>query len=248
MAADERPRGRWTIDDFCDNGMRDYPVGAKLLIWFVVIVLLAFSKLMWRWRMDGAERLKPAPGRKTGSVIICNHTSMAEVVAIYVHIWLSGRRCRPIAKSEFFDNGLVAWCFARAGAIPVDRGQADMAALRRAQRALKRGEDVLIFPEGTRIRTDDQPVTVHGGYALMAQMAKAPIAPMAVCGFRDITRPGSHLMRPVTCWMRAGDAFSLEDAPAGMKRRERLAWAEAEGMRRVYEIRDGLRREHPGRR
>ena len=50
--------------------------------------------------------------------------------------------------------------------------------------------------EGTRIRTDDQPVEVHGGFALIASMAKADIVPIAVCGFRDITPQGHHLMRP----------------------------------------------------
>ena len=238
---------RRTPEDFYDRGMREYPLASRLLIWFVVIVLFAFSKLMWRWRMQDAEKLMPRQGARTGSIIICNHTSMAEVVAIYVHGWFTRRRMRPIAKLEFFKNPIITWAFARAGAIPVDRGTADLKALRRAQHALERGEDVLIFPEGTRVRTDDQKVEIHGGYALMAQMAKAPIAPMAVCGFRDITRPGHHLMRPVTCWMRAGDQLSLDDAPAGLKRRERLKWLEDEGMRRVYAIRDELRAEHPGR-
>lgn len=239
---------RWTPDDYYDHGMREFPWPSRAIIWFVIWVLFIFSKLMWRWRVQDAEELLPQAGQKTGSIIICNHTSMAEVVSIVPHIWISGRRVRPIAKSEFFKNPLITWAFARAGAIPVDRGEADLKALRRAQHALERGEDVLIFPEGTRIRTDDQPVHIHGGYALMAQMAKAPVAVLAVCGFRDVTPAGAHLMRPVTCWMRAGGKLSLADAPAGLKRRERLAWLEDEGMRRVYAVRDALRHEHPGRR
>ena len=122
-----------------------------------------------------------------------------------------------------------------------------MSALRAAQHALQRGEDVLIFPEGTRIRTDDQPVEVHGGFALIAQMGKAPVAPMAVCGFRDITPAGKKLMRPKKCWLRAGDKVSFADAPEGLKRRERTQWVEDEAVRRMYAIRDELRREHPGR-
>lgn len=122
-----------------------------------------------------------------------------------------------------------------------------MSALRAAQHALQRGEDVLIFPEGTRVRADDQPVEVHGGFALIAQMGKAPVSPMAVCGFRDITPAGKKLMRPKKCWMRAGDSVSLSDAPEGLKRRERTQWVEDESIRRMYELRDALRSEHPGR-
>lgn len=239
---------RWKEDDYCEHGMREFPLASRALMWFVIWVLFIFSKLMWRWRFDNPRGILPREGQKTGSVVICNHTSMAEVVAIVSHMWISGRRVRPIAKSEFFKNGVVSWAFARAGAIPVDRGSADVKALRRAQHALARGEDVLIFPEGTRVRTDDQPVEVHGGFALMAQMAKAPIAPMAVCGFRDITPAGSHLMRPLTCWMRAGEPVSVDDAPAGLKRRERTQWVEDEAVRRMYALRDALRAEHPGRR
>lgn len=239
---------RWKPDEYCEHGMREFPLGSRAVLAFVVGVLWVFSKLMWRWTVDDAEKLEPAEESSTGSVIICNHTSMAEVVAIYVHLYTRGRRVRAIAKSEFYKTGIVVWLFSRAGAIPVDRGTADMKALRRAQHALQRGEDILIFPEGTRIRTDDQPVEIHGGYALMAQMGKAPVVPMAVCGFRDITPKGKHVMRPRTCWMRAGDRISLADAPRELKRREKLQWLEDEGMRRVYELRDALQAEHPGRR
>ena len=180
--------------------------------------------------------------------IISNHTSMAEVVATVTHIVASGRRVRPIMKSEFNKNPIVRWFFARVGGIPVDRGTADMKSLRRAQHALQRGEDVLIYPEGTRIRTDDQPVEVHGGFALIASMAKADIVPIAVCGFRDITPQGHHLMRPMKTWIRCGERLRLASAPEGLKRKERIQWFEDEAIRRMYEVRDQLRDEHPGRR
>lgn len=232
------------VNPHYDTPMREFPLYERFIYGFVMVVLWVFSKLMWRWDFEDADKLH---GEHGGSVIICNHTSMAEVLPIVTYLWSTGRRVRPIFKSEFNSTGIVRWAFALAGGIPVDRGTADMSALRAAQHALQRGEDVLIFPEGTRIRTDDQPVEVHGGFALMAQMGKAPVAPMAVCGFRDITPAGKKLMRPMKCWMRAGDLVRFEDAPEGMKRRERTQWVEDEAIRRMYGIRDGLRREHPGR-
>ena len=91
----------WSPDDYADRGMREFPLGSRMVLAFVVAVLWVFSKLMWRWRMQNADELLPEAGAETGSIIICNHTSMAEVVAIYVHEYTHGRRVRAIAKSEF---------------------------------------------------------------------------------------------------------------------------------------------------
>lgn len=225
--------------------MSDFPLLIRALVWVVMAILFAFSKLMWRWSVEDADKLLKRG--KTGVVIICNHTSMAEVVSIVTFLYFSGHRVRPIFKSEFAKARIVEWAFSRVGGIPVDRGTSDMKALRRAQHALKQGEDILIFPEGTRIRSDDQQSSVHGGFALIAQMAKAPVAPLAVCGFRDITPLGKRFMRPRTCWIKAGDQLLLDSAPADLKRKERLAWFENLSWSCVLELRNSLRSKHPGR-
>ena len=237
-------------EDYYDRPLSEFPAPIRALFYVVALVLFAFSKVMWRWRIEDADKLWGGSARNesgTGSVVICNHTSMAEVVVIFAHWRLYGRPLRLIMKSEFNKNPLVRWAFARAGAIPVERGTADLKSVRRAQHALQRGEDVFVFPEGTRVRSDEQQAPVHGGFALMASMAKADIAPMALCGFRDITPDGKHLMRPVTCWLRAGEHVTLADAPADLKRSRRVEWVEDEAVKRMFALRDSLRAEHPGR-
>lgn len=246
MAREERVSGRSAASHY-DAAMDTFPWYERAIYVLVMAVLWAFSKLMWRWSVDASSKLPERLEGSTGSVIICNHTSMAEVVALVPYLWARGHRVRPIFKSEFNKIAIARWAFALAGGIPVDRGEADMTALRAAQHALQRGEDVLIFPEGTRVRTDNQPVEIHGGFALIAQMGKAGIVPMAVCGFRDVTPAGKKLMRPVTCWMAVGDSLSAQEAPEGLKRRERGQWVENEAIRRMYALRDELRAAHPGR-
>ena len=133
--------------------------------------------------------------------------------------------------------GIATWLFSRVGGFPVSRGTADMKLIRRARAMLQRGECVLIYPEGTRVK-DDADAEVHGGYALMAQMAKAPVQPVAVIGARNL-RFRSRV------WLRAGRPVEWAEIDAP-KRREQVAKMEEVGMGRVFELRDELRQAHPG--
>ena len=212
-----------TPEDYYNAPYAEFPALIRGIVAVVMGILWVFSKLMWRWKVEDADLLfERQEGR--GSVVICNHTSMAELLAVETALFFGGRRIRPIFKSEFAKSKIVRWAFSRVGGIPVERGTADMECLRAAQHALQRGEDVLIFPEGTRIRSRE-----------------------IICGWSDITPAGKKLMRPKKCWIRAGKAISLSDAPAELKRKERLAWFESEAMNRVYAMRDDLCAEHPGR-
>ena len=235
-----------TYDEYYDAGVGEFPLPIRCVRNVALAIVWAFALCMWRARMeDERYMLERSDGK--GTVIICNHTSMAEVVSICTYMWRRGRIFRPIFKIEFGSHRIGEWVFSRAGGIPVERGTADMKCLRAAQHALQRGEDVLIFPEGTRIRSREIKPEVHGGFALIAQMGKAPVNPLAICGWSDITPAGKKIMRPKKCWIRAGKSISLSDAPAELKRKDRLAWFESEAMSRVYAMRDDLCAEHPGR-
>ena len=90
-------------------------------------------------------------------------------------------------------------------------------------------------------------MVVHGGFAVIANMGKATISPMAVCGFRDLTPKGSKITKPLKCWMKAGEKLSFDDAPNDLKRKEKSTWIENEAVKRMYALRDELQAEHPGR-
>ncbi|NJE79862.1 1-acyl-sn-glycerol-3-phosphate acyltransferase [Olsenella sp. SW781] len=223
-----------TFDDYYDHDLRDHPLPGRLLIGAVVRILWLVTKLLWPWRIERAERLlDDARGR----VIIMNHESMLDPVVVVVTMWLARVPVRIVYKSEFDKLLPATWLFSRAGGFPVERGTADMKVVRRARAMLSRGECVLIYPEGTRVR-DDAEQQSHGGYAIMAQLAKAPVQPVAIVGARHL-----RFRRPV--YVRVGDPIEWSDLAAG-KRKEQLAEMERVGMARVYELRDALREDHPG--
>ena len=230
-------------DKFYDGDMHKFSLGNRFLLGAAICVCGAVSKVFWPWVVEGGEKLWNAEG---GQMVIMNHVSMLDPVVIAVSDWAHGRRLRPIYKSEFDNSKIINWFFARVGAIPVKRGTADVKAVRRAQRALQRGEDILVFPEGTRIHSEDQEVEIHGGFALMAQLAKAPVIPIAIVGARDGTPGGNKPLRPGRMWMRVGDAITFDEL--GVKGRKKQASAmEKVAMERVYALRDALRAAHPGK-
>lgn len=222
-----------TLDDYYDHDIRDHPLPGRLLIGAVVRVLWLVTKLLWPWRLEQAQVLLAEP---RGRVIIMNHESMLDPVLAVVTLWLAHVPTRIVYKSELDRVGPAAWLFSRAGGFPVTRGSADMKTVRRARSMLQRGECVLIYPEGTRVRNDADAQT-HGGYAIMAQLAKAPVQPVAIIGAR-------HLRPRCRVYLRAGAPIEWSELDAS-GRREQASEMERVGMERVYALRDELRRAHP---
>ena len=231
-----------SFEDYYDHGMRDYPLPARALLACVVCLVGAVTKILWPWKFEQGELMWE---ESRGRVLVMNHVSMLEPVVVVCSLWFHGQRVRPIYKSEFDKAGIVTWLFSRVGGIPIQRGSADLKAVRRAQRALQRGEVVLIYPEGTRIKTDEQ-APIHGGFALIAQMGKAPVQPSAVVGARDITRPGRFFKKLGRVFLKVGPC--IEFSELGVKGRKQQAQKmEQVAMDRVWELRDELRRDHPGK-
>ena len=231
-----------SFEDYYDHGMRDYPLPARALLACVVCLVGAVTKILWPWKFEQGELMWE---ESRGRVLVMNHVSMLEPVVVVCSLWFHGQRVRPIYKSEFDKAGIVTWLFSRVGGIPIQRGSADLKAVRRAQRALQRGEVVLIYPEGTRIKTDEK-APIHGGFALIAQMGKAPVQPSAVVGARDITRPGRFFKKLGRVFLKVGPC--IEFSELGVKGRKQQAQKmEQVAMDRVWELRDELRRDHPGK-
>lgn len=228
-----RPFAGNTYDDYYDAAMDDFPCTARWLMNVVVAVCYVFTKLVWPWKVEQAELLC---GDKRGRVIIQNHESMIEPVIMVVTLWRAGIRTRIVYKKEFDRIGPARWLFSRVGGFPVNRGEADMKLVRRARASLQRGECLLIYPEGTRVKSDAE-AEVHGGYALMAQLAKAPVQPVAVVGARNLSFRSRVRLK-------AGDPIEWSDL-SSKKRKEQVAEMESRGMAAVYALRDELRAAYP---
>src|SRR5215212_3453222 len=116
-----------------------------LVYWLVRGILQPFFHLYFRLSRIGREHVP-----ESGGVIFCsNHRSFLDPFVIAT---IARRPLYYVAKRELFRHRIVAWLLNSLGAFPVDRGTGDAAMITTAKAILARGDAVLIFPEGTRIR------------------------------------------------------------------------------------------------
>ena len=99
---------------------------------------------------------------------------------------------RPLyymAKYELFRNPVSGWFLSSLGGIPLNREQPlrSRNSLRRMFRSIKRGEGVVVFPEGTYYKNGMGPGRV-GLIRLIASKSTIPFVPMGICYSRNAGR------------------------------------------------------------
>jgi glycerol-3-phosphate dehydrogenase (NAD(P)+) len=172
--------------------------GVNMLVYRIVrAVLVPFFKLYFRVDGVGTEHI-PTEG---AAIIAANHRSFLDPFIIGA---CAKRPLYFVAKKELFAKPLTSWILSSLGAFPVDRGRGDEQTIATAKAILERGEIVLMFPEGTRIRpgTLGQP---KRGVGRLALEAGAPVIPVAITGTEAVRR--GWRIRPRKVRVRAGRAL-----------------------------------------
>lgn len=131
--------------------------------------------------IDGLDRL-PASG---GGLMASNHRSYLDPLVVGFAGSKAGRAVRFLAKKEVTDAPVVGQITKALGAIRVDRGGDTESSMVEAARALRAGELVAVFPQGTIPRGEAffEP-TLEGRYGAvrLALESGAPLVPVGVWG------------------------------------------------------------------
>ena len=164
-------------------------VTVRVGFWYrlVLVVMRPLLRLLTTRDWRGAENLP-----RSGGVIVCsNHVSHADFLTLGHFLFDHGRLPRYLAKSSLFHVPVVKWIVGDAGQIPVYRQTKDaMRAYSAAVAAVRAGETVGIYPEGTLTRDPGLwPMLGKTGAARIALATGAPVIPVAQWGPQEILPP-----------------------------------------------------------
>jgi len=104
------------------------------------------------------------------------------------------QRMRYMGKESLWKNRFWAWFFTTAGGFPVSRANADREALRAVTEVVRRGEPVVMFPEGTR-QSGPTVGEMFDGPAYIACKEQIPILPVGLGG-TEAAMPKGRKMPP----------------------------------------------------
>ena len=190
----------------------------------------------------------PAEG---GVVLVVNHISNVDPLAVGQFVAFSGRWPRFLAKESLFRIPVVGAVIRACGQIPVRRGTAAAQdALTAAVVAVREGRAVVVDAEGTiTLDPDLWPMRGRTGAARIALSTDVPVVPVGQWGAQDVMwgkrihRP--HLLPRKTFRLVAGDPVPLDDLRGQPLTAAVLAEATARIMAAVTALVAGLRGEEP---
>ena len=163
---------------------------------------MIFVSTLWAWfrpKVTGREHI-PATG---AAILAPVHRSFAD---FGFAAFCTERKLFFMTKDEMWENKWLGKLLLTVGAFPVHRESADREALQRAEEVLRRGELLVLFPEGTR-REGPVVEDLMEGATFLSARTGAPIVPIGIGG-SDLAMPkGRAVPKPYTIQVVIGPAI-----------------------------------------
>jgi 1-acyl-sn-glycerol-3-phosphate acyltransferase len=166
---------------------------------------------------------------RSSYVFLANHQSLFDIPVLLGTVPC---QVRMMAKRSLFRIPIFGWSLAAGGFIPIDRGDRSTAtqSFAKALARIRDGVSILLFPEGTRAKTDVLLPFQRGGF-LIAMKTGLPIVPVGIRGTRAVQHKGNWAIRPGPIEVRYGTPIDIK--AYGIRRKKELI---AEVRARVAEL------------
>ena len=170
---------------------------------FLKVMCRVFFVAVYGVRVAGRENVPLA-----GGLLICsNHQSHFDPVLVGLAV---DRRMNYLGRKSLFRFLPLRLLIESVGAIPIERDGFGLAGVKETLRRLKRGEAVLMFPEGTRT-LDGEVAPLKPGFAAMARRGRVPLLPVAVDGAFQAWPRTAPLPRPAIIHVVIGAPITPEE-------------------------------------
>jgi len=164
--------------------MRLFILHKYTCLWSFIVLKINF---MWRITVSGRSNIKPGQTY----IMVSNHQSGADIIVLFM-LWA---HFKWVAKKSLFYYPFIGWNMWLNRYIPLERGKGS--SMRKmmsdAAQALKSGNSLMIFPEGTRSKDGNLQSFKTGAFHL-AQSTHSPILPIVIKGTSKAIRKGGFLI------------------------------------------------------
>jgi 1-acyl-sn-glycerol-3-phosphate acyltransferase len=151
----------------------EYDPGPPVVWWLAIRLLDVGARVLGSVQVTGGQHLP----RHGAALLAANHVSAVDPLVLLVVAHRHGRKVRFLGVQELHGSPLVGWLVRAGRHIPVVQNAPSRAALQAAEHAVRAGELVLVYPEGT-IPADGVRVAAKGGIGLLALRTGAPVVPL----------------------------------------------------------------------
>jgi 1-acyl-sn-glycerol-3-phosphate acyltransferase len=155
-----------------------------------------------RIQVEGLDRIDTSKPQ----VYVVNHLSAFDIPVLYSYLPF---QFRILAKKELFRYPFMGWHLRRSGQIPVvlDNPKASVRSLNLAVAAIRKGNSLVIFPEGGR-SLDGQLHSFMGGAFYAAVKAQVDVVPIVLVGTYEMLKMNSYHIKPGAVQMIVGSPIS----------------------------------------
>ncbi len=146
-------------------------------------LMTAFVRIAFRPRIRYTARNRRNCSFGQPVIYVGNHTSHMD--GVMTSVIFARSKAHILVAKDWYEKPKFNWFLKNNRCIPMDRYGIETGWIRDSREALKKGDSIIIYPEG-RTGKDNEPREFKSGFIMLALMTGAKIVPFAVDGSYDI--------------------------------------------------------------